>query len=128
MVLPLLDSSRYSAYIKDGIALCQRLETFETATPARRVPLDTYDCTSARLSCHDKELARGLASIGVGCAFVFVDVRTAGGKRMLYTLIGLVRELSWPARMTSTAMKTPRTSESSHPKPYGNLRSENRAS
>lgn len=75
MVLPLLDASHYLACIEKGIALCQRLETFETATPARRVPLDAYDCTSARLSCRDEGLARGLASVGIGRAFIFVDVR-----------------------------------------------------
>ena len=50
-------------------------------------------------------------------------LETARGKRMPYTPIGSVTEQSWPARITSTAMKTLRTSESSHPKPYGNLSS-----
>lgn len=71
MALPLLDASHYLAYIENRIALCQRLENFETAIPARRVPLDTYDYISMRFLYYDE----GLDSVSVNGAFIFINIR-----------------------------------------------------
>lgn len=76
----LLDPKHYNECIAKGRQLCEKLETLEDTNPPDGPSLGAYDILRGTLSCPDRQLRTGLADLGIGAQFEWVEVRSDSGQ------------------------------------------------
>ena len=73
---PLLEPEHYDACIAKGRRLCECVETPNSTPPPDGPSLDSYNVLRGMLSCPDEALKIGLADLGIGAQFEWVEVRS----------------------------------------------------